>query len=488
MVESAESAYSTHFAGPEEEALGIVFGNAGTYEFEFVVTGNVERNEYVQVQHESYGWILGTVQEVKVRTDLSDEGAKRIALGENVQFERTTIGSVRVFGYPDGKGGISSPGTPVSPGTQVFRATDEAISATLGLSFRKNGAYVGSLRGRDIHVMLDIDTMVQKHISVIAKTGGGKSYLAGVIIEELVKNGVTVLILDPHGEYGTLRESAPAGGAVFNYGKHVVEFAFDTEINKGARELRLTCSNFTARELLSITSIGDSKAHLSILSSAIEEAKKEGGYGIDTLMKILENDESQFSLQLIAELKNLEEAHIFAPEGTKMTEIVNSGMATILNMKGAVPEIQCLFVRRILTALFELRKRDRIPPLLAVLEEAHNFSPQQGKTDASRIIRTIAAEGRKFGLGMMVITQRAAKVDKNVLSQCNTQFILRITNPNDLKAVYTSIEGLTEELMEEVPRLATGVCIGIGAGLQVPIMLDVRRRETKHGGESAKVT
>ncbi len=482
-----ESVYSAHSADPEEDALGIVFGNAGTYEFEFVITGNVERNEYVQIQHVSYGWILGTVQEVKIRTDLSDEGAKRIAHGENVQFERTAVGSVRIFGYPDGKGGVSSPGTPVTPGTQVFRATDEVISSTLGLNHGRNGACVGTLRGRDIRVMLDIDTMVQKHVSVIAKTGGGKSYLAGVIIEELLKNGVTVLILDPHGEYGTLREPASSGSPAFDYRQHVVEFAFDTEINRGARELRLTCSNVSARELLSLSSIGESRPHLALLSSAIEDAKKEGSYDIGTLTAKLEKDDGQFSMQLIAELKQLDSAHIFAAEGTKMTEIVNAGMATVLNMKGAVPEVQSFFVKRILTALFELRKRDRVPPLLAVLEEAHNFSPQQGKTDASRIIRTIAAEGRKFGLGMMVITQRAAKVDKNVLSQCNTQFILKITNPNDLKAVYASVEGLTEELMEEIPRLAAGVCIGIGAGLQVPVILDVRRRETKHGGESVKV-
>ena len=160
-----------------------------------------------------------------------------------------------VFGYPDGKGGISSPGTPVAPGASVFRATDEVISATLGLNYRKNGALIGDLRGRDILVRLDIDIMVQKHISVIAKTGGGKSYLAGVIIEELVKNGVTVLILDPHGEYGTLNENAVGEEVKFNYSQHVVEYAFDTDINRGAKKLRLTCSNFTARELLSLTSI-----------------------------------------------------------------------------------------------------------------------------------------------------------------------------------------------------------------------------------------
>ena len=51
------------------------------------------------------------------------------------------------------------------------------------------------------------------------------------------------------------------------------------------------------------------------------------------------------------------------------------------------------------------------------------------------MFRTIASEGRKFGLGILIVTQRAAKVDKNVLSQCNTQIILKVTNPNDLKLI-----------------------------------------------------
>jgi DNA helicase HerA-like ATPase len=73
---------------------------------------------------------------------------------------------------------------------------------------------------------------------------------------------------------------------------------------------------------------------------------------------------------------------------------------------------------------------DKIPPFMLVVEEAHNFCPERGfeKAISSNIMRTIASEGRKFGLGMMVISQRPARVDKNVISQCNTQIILRVTN------------------------------------------------------------
>src|SRR2546426_10742011 len=121
--------------------------------------------------------------------------------------------------------------------------------------------------------------------------------------------------------------------------------------------------------------------------------------------------------------------------------------------------------------------------MMLVVEEAHNYCPQVGQVASSKIFRTIASEGRKFGLGLIIVTQRAAKVDKNVLSQCNTQVILKVTNPNDLKAISASGEGLTAALADEIQRLPIGVAIVVGGGIQMPLMGEVRPRETKHGGE-----
>src|SRR2546427_400827 len=92
--------------------------------------------------------------------------------------------------------------------------------------------------------------------------------------------------------------------------------------------------------------------------------------------------------------------------------------------------------------------------MMLVVEESHNFCPQVGQAASSKVFRTLASEGRKFGLGLVVITQRAAKVDKNVLSQCNTQIILKVTNPNDLKAIIASVEGLTTAMAEDFLGMA----------------------------------
>jgi len=62
-----------------------------------------------------------------------------------------------------------------------------------------------------------------------------------------------------------------------------------------------------------------------------------------------------------------------------------------------------------------------------VIEEAHNYCPERnfGEKKSSKILRTIASEGRKFGLGLCVVSQRPARLDKSVLSQCSTQIIMK---------------------------------------------------------------
>jgi DNA helicase HerA-like ATPase len=102
-------------------------------------------------------------------------------------------------------------------------------------------------------------------------------------------------------------------------------------------------------------------------------------------------------------------------------------------------------------------------------------------------VRTIAAEGRKFGLGLMVISQRPARVDKNVISQCNTQIIMRVTNPNDLKALSKGLEGMTGELEEEIKRLPPGVAMLVSNEIERPITVNVRPRKSRHGGVSTQI-
>jgi len=480
----------------ELSQVGIIFGTVGTCDFFFRVFGDIETMEYIQVEHQHEGWVLGRVSTMERKTDLSLAKAKMIQDGEDVAIDEEVIARVDVVGFRDDRGLLQVPRTPFKAGDHVYKATDTLIRDVIGLrEGTDTGAYVGLLFGHDIKVEVDINAMVQKHVCILAKTGGGKSFLCGDLIEELMKHDVTIIVFDPHGEYGAMKEKGSSAKSHRNFdvtphGYHdkIMEFATDTIINPKTKPLKFTLANLEARDLLELTNIKKGQAYLTALRKAIDAiktVKKE--YGLKEIIQVLEADEEGQNGALINELEYLNEVNIFAPQGTKIDDLVVKGKTTIINFKGTPPDIQELIVNRIATALFELRKVGKIPPLMMVVEEAHNYCPQQGLAASSKIFRTIASEGRKFGLGLTVISQRAAKIDKNVLSQCNTQMILKVTNPNDLKAIANSLEGLSPGMEEEIQRLPIGVALIMGGNIQMPLFVEVRPRESRHGGESVEI-
>ncbi|MCS6788682.1 MAG: ATP-binding protein, partial [Aigarchaeota archaeon] len=109
-------------------------------------------------------------------------------------------------------------------------------------------------------------------------------------------------------------------------------------------------------------------------------------------------------------------------------------------------------------------------------------------TFSGEVIKRIAAEGRKFGVFLILITQRPSKIHPDVLSQCNSQAIMRITNPVDQKAVMEASERLGEELMEDLPGLEGGEAIVVGDVVSLPVVIRVRRRLSLEGGADIDVS
>lgn len=497
-MEQSGEVYGNEAENPYHKAgiVGIIYGDIGTSELKCSVTAPLEKGEYVQIPHETVGLVLGQVDSMQRKTNLSDDKALLLSQGEMLDIKEKVLAKVSIIGYRDERGLLQTPKVPFKAGSPIMHAQDDLIKKVIGIKeSEKTGAYIGMLMGHDIQIQLDINDMVQKHVSVLAKTGGGKSYITGVLIEELLKHDVTVMVIDPHGEYNSLRDpgtdtefNAPFGVTPRGYASQIVEFSPDVKINKDAKPLRFTMSNLEARDILGLTNVKNVRQALPALKKVLEMIRaNKPTFSLKDVIRTLEAQEDSNNAQLLQELLYLDEIQIFAERGTRLEELVQKGKMTILNLRGTSPDIAELIVNRVMTSLFEMRKINAIPPMLVVVDEAVNYCPQQGSTASSKIMRTIAAEGRKFGLGMVIITQRAAKIDKNVLSQCGTQIILKITNPLDLKAVTSSVEGLTTGTTEEIQQLPLGIAIVCGAGLQVPLFLRVRPRETRHGGESIKI-
>src|SRR5205814_10194734 len=107
------------------------------------------------------------------------------------------------------------PWIPPQSGKQIFLADDEMLANILSRKHagEPGSATVGSLLTRKpdaVPIVLSVKDVVSTHMAIIASTGAGKSYLASVLIEELMQphNKACVLIIDPHGEYKTLEEMA----------------------------------------------------------------------------------------------------------------------------------------------------------------------------------------------------------------------------------------------------------------------------------------
>ena len=478
------------------EEVGRIFGDVGLGRFHLSLSVPVERGDYLTVVDELNGKVLCQLDDLRRKSDLDLEKAGALQPSEEATLHESMLGEARIVGYRDAQGLVKIPTIPFRPGAHVFRAEEPLIAEVLGLKHHTNsGAYVGLLRNHSLRVELDINQLVQRHVSVLAKTGGGKSYLLGVLIEELLRHKVTCVIIDPHGEYGSLRIPAEANGvharfgvASQGFGKQIQEYSPDVSLNPTAKPLTFSLRNIDPRDLLVFMGLSNVKSFLAPLKQLIERvAAANPDYAVADLVRAAEAGEGAIAETMAERLEYVEQTKLLGPVGTSLNDLVKKGEATLINLRGVAPDVQELVVARIASTLFENRKKGKIPPLFLVIEEAHNFAPQQGSATCSRILKNIASEGRKFGLGLCAVTQRAARIDKSVLSQCNTQLILQVTNPLDLKAIAQSIEGLTPGMTEMIQSLPVGVALVTGGGYHTPLFCEVRPRATRHGGESVQI-
>jgi hypothetical protein len=302
------------------------------------------------------------------------------------------------------------------------------------------------------------------------------------------------MIIDPHGEYGAMKDAGPPADMRFKvkprgYKGRIREFAVNADsTDKTVKPLRFTFRTLEAKEILELLRTKDLRTYLPPMKKALEKLReKKQFYSVKDLIDLLNEDQENRIPVLVTELEYIDDMGVFAPKGTAIDQLIEQGKTTIINLKGVSPDIQQMIVKRLASVAFEMRKKDAIPPMMMVVEEAHNYCPQGGVVISSKSLATIASEGRKFGLGLMVISQRPAKVDKNVLSQCGTQIILKVTNPNDVKAISQSIEGLTSGMTDDIQTMPIGMAMVVGAGLESPLLVEVRPRESRHGGAGVKV-
>jgi len=153
---------------------------------------------------------------------------------------------------------------------------------------------------------------------------------------------------------------------------------------------------------------------------------------------------------------------------------------TVLDLGGVPPEVTDLVVGVVTRILFEcmfwgrdLPSIGRQRPLLIIYEEAHSYLPKGGSGQfvsgyAGKSVRRVLKEGRKYGVGAIVVSQRPSELDETILSQCGTFFALRLSNPDDQGRVRSTVPDALAGLINLLPALRTGEALVLGEAVQIP--------------------
>jgi len=442
--------------------------------------------------------------------------------GEHELFEFTAT----VIGYYDENlRDFINPRISPRTGWPIYLAGDEELARLLNKKRlgEVGAAHVGSLLSREegrVPIVLDLGAITSTHLAIIASTGAGKSYLAAVIVEEMMKphNRGAILIVDPHGEYDTLTEMmnledfvepSPEGDFTPAYRPEVRIFRpGDVKVRVSALtlgDLRYLLPNLSERmEYL----LG--QAYRDVRRNSLKEKGDPERWTREELKQRLwqlgqgegeEGGDGRYAETAGALIWRIEKvlgraSVIFDDfQHLDLSELFRPGRCSVLQLNEVDEKEQQVMVATLLRRLFRARAQTvkgqvkegdelYLPyPVFLLIEEAHRFAPASADVVSTYILKQILAEGRKFGVAVGLISQRPGKLDPDVLSQCNTQCLLRIVNPVDQARVAESVETIGRDLIKELPALTKGQAIIAGAAVNTPVLCRVRRRLTPHGAE-----
>ncbi|MGE8452093.1 MAG: ATP-binding protein, partial [Pseudomonadales bacterium] len=159
-----------------------------------------------------------------------------------------------------------------------------------------------------------------------------------------------------------------------------------------------------------------------------------------------------------------------------LQEWIGGNAVAILDLSGVPTDILKTTIGAVLRVLYEalfwarnLSQGGKHRPLLIVMEEAHIYLNDSFKGMASRTVQRIVKEGRKYGIGAMIVSQRPSEIDSTILSQCGTFFALRLANSTDRGHITSAMSENLDGLTAMLPILKTGEAIILGEAVKLPM-------------------
>jgi hypothetical protein len=380
--------------------------------------------------------------------------------------------------------------------------------------------------------------MLRSHVVfVCGKRGGGKSYTMGVIAEGLadlpseVRNNLSIIMLDTMGIYWTMKYPNRKDRDLLKLWDlepkkmDIVIYCPEGFFKKARDEgipvdvpFSVKTSELTAEDWCLTFGISETEPLGVLIERVILDLQdKNVLYDIDDIIAACQATDSEKSVKDAAKNRflNAKSWGIFSKEGTPLSDLAKPGQVSVIDVsiyatQGGGWNIKSLVIGLVAEKLFVQRMKERkveefkdlhkamnyfgedepkkeYPLVWLVIDEAHEFLPNTGKTSASDALITILREGRQPGISLVLASQQPGKIHTDVMTQADTIISHRITAKIDTDALGMLMQSYMrtglDKLLNDLPR-ETGAAIVLDDNNERLFPIRVRPRMTWHGGES----
>lgn len=382
--------------------------------------------------------------------------------------------------------------------------------------------------------VVDGNRFFQRHASILGSTGAGKSCSVALILERAnALNFPNLIVLDIHGEYGPLTQGKGAFSAGYRIAgpgdldkpasnvlflpywllnrEEMMAMLLDRSDQNAPNQASRFTTHVRGLKEEALTKLGkeDVRATFTVDSPI--------PYSMDDLRKRLDADDEEMVInpktnkekqgdwygrltrflgRLQAKIEDRRYGFLFHPPvaameyewlARQMTLLMGSGPGQpgikIVDFSevpsDVLPVVVGVFARLVYDTQFWLASNKRTP-IAIVCDEAHLYLPIKEETDATEkraldVFERIAKEGRKYGVSLLVVSQRPSDVSRTILSQCNNFLVLRLTNDQDQSVVRRLMPESMAGLTEILPLLDVGEALLLGDAVLLPtrIRLDL---------------
>jgi DNA helicase HerA-like ATPase len=337
------------------------------------------------------------------------------------------------------------------PGKKIYNAKKEDIENIYDITEASGRLNIGNLINYDsIPVYLNFNILFSTHASILGRTGSGKTYFIKNLLKLLKTN---YIVISPTDEYNSLAENI----CLFETGR--IPVAIDISECKNAFDLNnsemqyLKNYSITKKTDKPISSVELSEYIYLYYTNNIQQS-------LFLEDKINHNvDVPRYVSTLCEKLSRINTLISFARKRS-----INK-FPIVFSTQELSEKEENIAVHSLLSSILHSKiskfkaSSEKPNDILIVLEEAHNYAPSTKTTKCKDIIVQIARVGRKYGLHLLVLSQRPRFIDQTLLSQCGTNFIFNLPNPQDVDYVMEYSYFYNEKSRNTIQNLKMGECL-----------------------------